>query len=177
MIGSSAVTTERVAMRGWEAPADIMNSRTRNQAAESGSSRTRPATAQLCGADSSRSTAEPDHAAFQRFGGDMQERLAGCGFVVGAPLIFKDAGDAGQAVYAGIDEKADFVDQPLFQKRAIDDAAALEKHCVDAESVTENVHRVAQIMSVRAGEQIGDAVFAQLGQVAVRDLLADDGDD
>ena len=48
-------------------------------------------------------------------------------------MVVDDALDTGQATDGGMDQRAELIDQPPLQERAIDRAASLEEQCLDAE--------------------------------------------
>src|ERR1700739_4611357 len=64
-------------------------------------------------------------------------------------------------------EKADLVDQPCCQERAVDSAAAFQKQPLDRELLHEGAERIREIDIVGAGEDVRDAVPPEFGQVAV----------
>jgi len=85
---------------------------------------------------------KPHHSAAQCFRGDMPKRLTGCGPRIGVANKFENARHTGQSIYPRINQKADFIDQSLLQKCAIDVTAALEKDCLDSEG-----HQLARYCS------------------------------
>jgi hypothetical protein len=63
----------------------------------------------------------------------MPERLTQPGPFKGFSGVFENARDARKTIDSGINKKANFVDQSLFQKQAIGNAAFLKKESLDAE--------------------------------------------
>jgi hypothetical protein len=119
---------------------------------------------------------QPHHAALERFAADQTQRLPCAGFLILVPVIVNDALNPGQAINGRIDQRAELIDQPLLQERAIDPTASLKEQRLDAEDGAELLQRKGKVVALRAGKDVGDAVLAQLGQLGIRHLLAQDGD-
>ncbi len=115
---------------------------------------------------------QPDHASFERFAADQAQRLPSTRPLLLGPVVVNDALYPGQAIDGGMDQRAELIDQTLLQELAIDRAASLEEKLLDTEDGSELVHGTRKVVTLRAGEDVGYAVFAQLGQIDVRHLLA-----
>jgi hypothetical protein len=63
---------------------------------------------------------QPDHAALERFAADQAQRLPCAGSLILVPVIVNDALDPGQTIDGRMDQRAELIDQPLLQERAID---------------------------------------------------------
>lgn len=58
-------------------------------------------------------------------------------------------------------ERAEFVDQPVFEEGAIDAAATFQKQLLHAEGRADAFHRAGQIIALGTRKHIGHAVRAQ----------------
>ncbi len=121
--------------------------------------------------------AKPNDAAIQHLGGHGSKRLAGGGHGFRRAFALKNAGASGQSIEAGINEQADFVEEARVQEGAVDDAAALEQQGARAKDIAQRLQRDAEVLAVRAGEAIGDPVVAELREVAVGNVLAENRND
>jgi hypothetical protein len=119
---------------------------------------------------------QPDHAALERFAADQTQRLSCARTLVVSAVVVDDALDPGQTIDGGMDQRAELIDQPLLQELAIDPTASLEEQRLDAEDGAELLQRKGKVVALWAGEDVGDAVLAQLSQIGIRYLLAQHGD-
>jgi hypothetical protein len=71
--------------------------------------------------------AQPHRAALERLGSDEPKRSPWRRQLTGVTCVLEDAGDAGQAVDAGVDDDADLVDEAGLQEGAVRAPAALEQ--------------------------------------------------
>ena len=83
---------------------------------------------------------QPDHAALERFAADQTQRLSCARTLVLSAVVVDDALDPGQTINGRIDQRAELIDQPLLQERAVDRAASLEEQRLDAEDGAELLH-------------------------------------
>ena len=65
----------------------------------------------------------------------------------------------------------------MFQELAVDDAAAFEDDPFDVEEGADLFHCVFEVVAVGACEEVGNVVFAQVGQVGLGDVFTQYGDD
>src|SRR3954466_13848329 len=76
---------------------------------------------------------QPHHAAFERFAVRETQRLPGSGAVALGPDIIHDALRTGHAIDGGMDQGAELINELVFQKGAVDLAAAFEKKRFDTQ--------------------------------------------
>jgi hypothetical protein len=112
----------------------------------------------------------------ERFAADQTQRLSCARTLVLSAMVVDDALDTGQAIDSGMDQRAELINQPPLQERAVDRAASLEEQCLDAKDGAELLQRKGKVVALWAGEDVGDAILAQLGQIGIRHLLAQHGD-
>lgn len=93
------------------------------------------------------------------------------------PAVFDDGVNAGQSVDAGIDHEAEFIDQAVFEKLAVDNASTFEDDLFNAKELSNLVHRFFQIVAVGSCKQVGDVVFTQVGEVGFGNIFAEYGDE
>lgn len=79
---------------------------------------------------------------------------------------------SGSPVKGGGDKKAEFVDETGGEKRTVDRGASLQQQPADAKFTAERVQHCGKIQFGRFGDDVGDAVGRQFGQMAVRRVAA-----
>src|SRR5581483_8033072 len=75
---------------------------------------------------------QPHHAAIEDLARDEPERLPGSRPVTRRALIVHDALFTRNAVDSGVNQGAEFIDEPVLEKRAVDPAATLQKQLLRA---------------------------------------------
>jgi hypothetical protein len=71
--------------------------------------------------------AQPDHTAFERLAAGQSKCLIRAWAFIGGTVIIDNALNASHAIDGWIDQCTEHIDQPLFQERAVDRAAAFEQ--------------------------------------------------